>query len=138
MTLLSYDLLDWILMGSGTPYFFTNFITTQELSGPFKLYISPNIYHTQITEYLLQSYVPNRSLWEHLSRALPTETIFYELRTIPSDHLFRGYSTELKLNTLEIIVKWLQVSGLGSERPSDLYDRFQGELLRYKKLKFVI
>ena len=30
---------------------FTNFITTPELSGP--LYISPDIYHTQITEYLL-------------------------------------------------------------------------------------
>ena len=55
------------------------------------------------------------------------------------------------LDILEIIIKWLQVSvnehirqtietknpicfqGLGSERPSDLYDRFQGELLRLKK-----
>ena len=56
------------------------------------------------------SFIPGRSLWEHLSRALPTETIFYGLRTIPSDRLFRDYSTKLKLNTLEIIVKWLQVS----------------------------
>ena len=56
------------------------------------------------------------------------------------------------LDTLEIIIKWLQVKvlvnttekapqaknpicvqGLGSERPSGLYDRFQGELLRLKK-----
>jgi hypothetical protein len=57
-----------------------------------------------------QSWFPDRSLWEHLSRALPTEMIFDQLRTIPSDHLFRGYSTELIFNTLEIIVKWLQVS----------------------------
>ena len=46
---LSWDLLDWMegLLGS-----LTNFITTPELSGP--LYISPGIYHTQITEYLLE------------------------------------------------------------------------------------
>ena len=54
--------------------------------------------------------IPDQSLWEHLSRALPTEMIFYRLRTIPSDRLFTRYSTELILNTLEIIVKWLQVS----------------------------
>ena len=54
-------------------------------------------------------------------------------------------------DTLEIIVKWLQVSvsecnrqtpqtknpicaqGLGSERPSDLYDRFRDELLEHKE-----
>ena len=33
---------------------FTNFITIPELSGP--LYISPDIYHTQITEYLLWAF----------------------------------------------------------------------------------
>jgi hypothetical protein len=54
-TLFSWDLLDWIWGERRTPYFFTNFITTPELSGPFKLYISPDIYHTQITEYLLES-----------------------------------------------------------------------------------
>ena len=32
---------------------FTDFITTPELSGPF--YISSNIYHTQITEYSLET-----------------------------------------------------------------------------------
>ena len=85
---------------------------------------------------------------EHLSYALPTEIIFYLLRSIPSECLLRDYSTELKLDTLEIIIKWLQVSvnecnqqtpqtknlicvqGLGSERPSDLHDRFLGELLQ--------
>ena len=57
-----------------------------------------------------QSSFPDRSLWEHLSLALPTEMILYQLRTIPSDRLFHGYSTDLIHNTLEIIVKWLQVS----------------------------
>ena len=40
-----------ITMDGRIPFSFTNFITTQELSGPF--YISPDIYHTQITEYSL-------------------------------------------------------------------------------------
>ena len=78
--------------------------------------------------------------------------IFYVLRSIPSDSLVRDsdYSTEVILDVLEIIIKWLQVScnrptlpsqikilicvqGLGSsKRPSDLYDRFEGDLLRHK------
>jgi len=105
------------------------------------LYISPDIYHTQITEYLLEKFyqpsvyreffIPDESLWEHLSRALPTEMIFYLLRSICSERFICEYSAESNLNRLEIIVKWLQ--GLGSERPSDLYDRFQGELLQHKK-----
>ena len=59
MTLLSCDLLNWIReegfirAKDRFPYFFTKFITTPELSGP--LYISPDIYHSQITEYLLES-----------------------------------------------------------------------------------
>ena len=48
---LSWDLLSWISVEGGIPHSFTNFITTPELSGP--LYISPDIYHTQITEYSL-------------------------------------------------------------------------------------
>ena len=48
---LSWDLLGWI-PGDRILCSFTNFITTAELSGPF--YISPDIYHTQITEYLLE------------------------------------------------------------------------------------
>ena len=49
---LSYDLLAWISVEGRIPCSFTNFITTPELSGA--LYISPDIYHTQITEYSLQ------------------------------------------------------------------------------------
>ena len=49
---LSWDLLAWILNEEGTPSSFTKFITTPELSGP--LYISPDIYHTQIMEYFLE------------------------------------------------------------------------------------
>ena len=48
---LSWGLLSWIMVKGRIPRSFTNFITTPELSGP--LYISPDIYHTQITEYLL-------------------------------------------------------------------------------------
>jgi hypothetical protein len=51
---LSWDLLAWILVEGRIPSSFTNFITTPELSGP--LYISPDIYHTQITEYLLKKF----------------------------------------------------------------------------------
>ena len=35
------------------PFSFTNFITTLELSSP--LYISPDIYYIQITEYSLEN-----------------------------------------------------------------------------------
>ena len=49
---LSWDLLDWITVEGRIPCFFTNFITTPEVSGP--LYISRDIYHTQITEYFLE------------------------------------------------------------------------------------
>ena len=52
-TVLSQTLIAWILMEDGISYSFTNFITTPDLSGP--LYISPDIYHTQITEYSLES-----------------------------------------------------------------------------------
>ena len=49
---LSWDLLAWISEDVGILSSFTNFITTPELSGP--LYITPDIYHTQITEYFLE------------------------------------------------------------------------------------
>jgi hypothetical protein len=48
---LSWNLLTWISVDGRIPYSFSNFITIPELSGP--LYISPDIFHTQITEYLL-------------------------------------------------------------------------------------
>ena len=50
---LSRELLKWISVEYRIPCCFTHFITTQELSGP--LYISPDIYHTQITEYSLDT-----------------------------------------------------------------------------------
>ena len=50
--LLSCGLLAWISAKDRIPSSFTNFITTPELSGP--MHISLDIYHTQITEYLLE------------------------------------------------------------------------------------
>ena len=58
-TVLSWDLLDWITEGLRIPDSFTFFITNPELSGP--LYISPDIYHTQITEYSLRTILHNYS-----------------------------------------------------------------------------
>ena len=58
---LSWDLLVW-MMSMEENFFssFTNFITTPELTG--SLYISPDIYHTQITEYSLETiYLHNYS-----------------------------------------------------------------------------
>ena len=49
---LSWNLLDRISDLGEIPRYFTSFITTPELAGPF--YISPDFYHTQITEYLLE------------------------------------------------------------------------------------
>ena len=48
----------------------------------------------------------------HISRALPTQMIFYLLQSIPSKSFIRDsdHSGESKLDTLEIIIKWLQVS----------------------------
>ena len=53
---------------------------------------------------------PDWSFGEHLSRALPTEMIFYLLRSIRSEYLIRDYSAQSMLDILEIIVEWLQVS----------------------------
>ena len=49
---LSWELLNWISVEGRIPCSFTNFITTPELSG--SLYIRPDIYHSQIAEYLLE------------------------------------------------------------------------------------
>ena len=51
---LSCALLNRMTMEGRIPFSFTNFITTQELSGPF--YIRPDIYHTHITEYSLLTF----------------------------------------------------------------------------------
>ena len=48
---LSWDVLAWISVEGRIPCSFTNFITIPEYSGDW--YISPDIYHTQITEYSL-------------------------------------------------------------------------------------
>ena len=50
---LPWDLLAWMSLENRIFSSFTNFITTPELSGP--LYISSGIYHTQITEYSLET-----------------------------------------------------------------------------------
>jgi hypothetical protein len=55
----SWELLAWISQMDGIPCSFTNFITTSDLSGP--LYISADIYHTQITEYSLETILHNHS-----------------------------------------------------------------------------
>ena len=52
---LSWDLLDWF---SRIPRSLTEFITTPEISGP-EFYIRSDVYHTQITEYLLETILHN-------------------------------------------------------------------------------
>ena len=47
---LSWELLDWLSAEGRILSSFTDFITTPELSG--RLYISSDIYHTQIRKYL--------------------------------------------------------------------------------------
>ena len=49
------------------------------------------------------------SFTDHLSRALPTEKIFYLLRSIRSESLI-SCSPELVLDILKVIVEWLEVS----------------------------
>ena len=49
---LSWDLLAWF--PKGIPRSLTKFITTPEISGP-EFYIRSDIYHTQITEYSLET-----------------------------------------------------------------------------------
>ena len=61
---LSCALLDRMTMEGRIASSFTKFITTQELSSSF--YISPDIYHTQITEYSLQTF-QRRALFSLLS-----------------------------------------------------------------------
>ena len=52
----------------------------------------------------------NWSFRDHLSLALPTEKIFYLLRSIRSENFIGGYSAELVLDMLKVIIEWLQVS----------------------------
>ena len=61
---------------------------------------------------------------EHISRALPTVTIFYLLRSIRSKILIPDCSKEMLLDTLDIIIKWLQgsviVNATDKKNPSRL------------------
>ncbi|KAF8816498.1 hypothetical protein BYT27DRAFT_7182054 [Phlegmacium glaucopus] len=135
---LSWGLLVERSINGRISSFFTDFMTTPERSG--SLYMSPDVYHTQITEYSLETifrsqnivrpspfslydycyFIVDWSFEEHISRALPSEMIICLLRSISTRLLVRDGTV------LEIIVKWLE--GLGSERPNDLYDRFQAAL----------
>ncbi|KAF8816495.1 hypothetical protein BYT27DRAFT_7182051 [Phlegmacium glaucopus] len=131
---LPWDLLAQESVNDRIPSSLTDFMTTQERSGP--LYISPDVYHTQITEYSLETNLQRQNFspivdWsfeEHISRALPTERIFYLLRSLYTTFLGHDGTadSESMINLLEIIIKWLE--GLGSERPNDLYDGFQAAL----------
>ena len=58
-TALSWELLAWFL--DGIPRSLTEFITTPEISGP-EFYIRSDIYHTQITEYSLETILHYYSL----------------------------------------------------------------------------
>ena len=67
----------------------------------------PNCYSVRCSPCYLS---PDWTIREHFPHALPTEMIFYLLRSIPLESLIRDYSAELMLDTLEIIIKWLRVS----------------------------
>ena len=59
-----------------------------------------------------------RSDWAfrgHISRALPTEMILYLLRSSRSEFLLCRLSRESNLDTLKIIIMWLQVSVIECE-----------------------
>jgi hypothetical protein len=54
--------------------------------------------------------IPDWAFRGHISRALPTEMIFYLLRSISVESLVRDYPRAPNFGVLEIIIKWLQVS----------------------------
>ena len=82
--LLSWDLLSWISVEGGIPCSFTNFITTPELSG--SMYIRPDIYHTQITEYSLKTiFVRNYSEWALFFLSLSALNIFLIVKILMLD-----------------------------------------------------
>ena len=81
-------------------------------SEPFSLCIGHlrNCYSVRKSHHITSSFLRCRSLKEHLPNSLPSEKIFYLLRSIPLESPIRDYSAEWILDTLEIIIKWLQVS----------------------------
>ena len=60
-TALSWELLTWFTFSEGIPRSLAEFITTPEISGP-EFYIPSDIYHTQITEYSLETILHRYSL----------------------------------------------------------------------------
>ena len=60
-TALSWELLAWFGFSVEIPRSFVEFITTPEISGP-EFYIRSDIYHTQITEYSLETILHGYSL----------------------------------------------------------------------------
>ena len=79
------------------------------MSELFCLYIEhlPNYYPVRVSHFSL---IPDENFWEHLSLALPSELIFCLFRTLCSERFIRDYSAESRLDRLEIVVKWFQVS----------------------------
>ena len=74
---ISWHLLAWLSVDGRIPSSFTNFVTTPEFSGP--PHISPDIYHTQITEYSLQTIIS-----EVFSRCVDHLPNYYSFRPNPS------------------------------------------------------
>ena len=92
----------------------SQFIYAITLGGLFPSCIKnlPNCYSVSPSPFNLynHSLTPNWSFREHLSRSLPTKMIFYLLRSIRSECLTHDFSGKLlTLDTLEVIIKWLQV-----------------------------
>ena len=96
--------------------YWRQFFNARTLSELFSLCIESlsNCYSVRYPRTLATHY---RSLWafrEHISYALPMKEIFYLLRSIPPKFFIGicddSFELELQSETLEIIIKWLQVS----------------------------
>jgi len=146
---MSWELLDVVSLDDEILRSFTDFITTPETSGP--LYIRSDVYDTQIAEYFLEALYqcendraspfylhgdrvlksfPDPSFNDHILRALPTEMIFYILRSLTS-RSSRSVPFDVT-DSLGTIITWLE--GLGSKRPTDLYDRCR--MIEREKMSF--
>ena len=85
-----------------------NIYWRKSICEPFSLCIEhlPNCYFVRRDIFSL---LLDMTFREHFCHALPTEMIFYLLRSTPSESLCY-YSGESMPYMLEIIIKWLQVS----------------------------
>jgi hypothetical protein len=59
-TQISWELLAWASVDGRIHPSLTSFITTQEISGP--LYMNPDVFHTQVTEYSLETFYQYKNL----------------------------------------------------------------------------